>query len=89
MSVLCSLAQILKQVPTAEMQTVYRESAYPAGLWLIPPLSTPPQRLNSKTGPSGCLTRGLEASMGGPNPSQEFTPHGTKDEQDNGCSKAG
>lgn len=45
---LCSLAQILKQVPTAEMQTVSRESAYPAGLWLTPPLSTPPQRLNSK-----------------------------------------
>lgn len=51
MNVLASLAQVLKQVPTAEMQTVCWESAYPAGPWLPPPLSNPPQRPNSKTGP--------------------------------------
>lgn len=80
MSVLCSLAQILKQVPTTEMQTLSWESAYFAGLWLPPPFSTPPQRPNSKTGPPGCLTRGLD---GWAKPQQqEFIAQGTRGEKD-------
>lgn len=80
MSVLCSLAQILKQVSTTEMQTVSWESAYFAGLWLPPPFSTHPQRPNSKTGPPGCLTRGLD---GWAKPQQqEFIDQGTRGEKD-------
>jgi hypothetical protein len=73
------LAKILKQVPTTEMQTVSWESAYPSGPWLPPPLSTPPQTSNSKTGPA---RMSQEALMGGPNLSQqEFISQGTRDEQ--------
>lgn len=80
MSVLCSLALILKQVPTAEVQTVSWESAYLAGLRL-PPFSTPPHRPNSKTGPPG-QDVSPEAFLGGPNPRlQEFTAQGTRGEQ--------
>lgn len=46
-----SLAQILKQVPTAEMQTVSWELPTPLALGCLL-LSQPlPQRSNSKTGP--------------------------------------
>lgn len=87
MSVLCSLGQILKQVPTAEMQTVSWESAYPAGRWLPPSLPTPPQRPNSKTGLPDVSP---EALMDGPKP-QPAGVHspGQRDEQDNGYSQAG
>lgn len=73
MNVLGSLAQILRQVPTAEMQTVSWESAYPTGPWLPPPLPQPlPEDPTQSLAQSRCLTL-----MGGPNLSQqEFISQG-------------